>query len=72
MSALSRRELFTGSLKKAAGKNILNDHKKIENPEVVIGKIVDFPVGKKKFIGRTHCKPFRKLAINAGFFDTDI
>lgn len=39
MSNLSRRDFFT-----------FNKKKKIENPEVVIGKIADFPVGKNKLI----------------------
>lgn len=39
MSSLSRRDFFIG-----------NKNKKFENPEVVIGKIADFPVGEKKLI----------------------
>ena len=51
MSALSRREFFLGSADKFFSKKNLKNSieiKKIEKPEVVIGKVYDFPIGKKK------------------------
>lgn len=40
MTAMSRRDFFTKSFRKA------------ENPEVIIGKIRDFPVGEEKVLDK--------------------
>lgn len=45
MSSLSRREFFIGNLAKKFHAN-----EKVEKPEVVIGKIADFPIGEKKLL----------------------
>lgn len=45
MSSLSRREFFMGNLVKK-----FYADEKIENPEVIIGKIADFPIGEKKLL----------------------
>lgn len=47
MSLMNRRKFMLGSFAKAEK---IQNADIVENPEVVIGRIVDFPIGEKKFL----------------------
>lgn len=47
MSSISRRKFMLGSFAKAEKNQSIDI---VENPEVVIGRIVDFPIGEKKLL----------------------